>query len=137
MHLTAGNSIRDEENGKNISNSKHDNNDIGVIKKCNGQTFAEERAILIDTCHVRCAVVQIMSAFIYICKELNSKKNESSTISFIIFFLNLISVKICSLIQIVSRLFHSRRSVCCATLPLRSYTTLQEVELGMRKKDEL
>ena len=32
MHLTAGNSIPDEENGKNISNSKHDNNDICVIK---------------------------------------------------------------------------------------------------------
>ena len=52
--------------GKNISNSKHDNNDIGIIKKCIGQTFAEERAILIDTCHVRCAVVQFMRAFIYI-----------------------------------------------------------------------
>ena len=117
MHLTAGNSISDEENGKNISNSKHDNNDIGVIKKCNGQTFAEERAILIDTCHVRCAVVQIMRAFIYICKELNSKKNESSTISFIIFFLNLISVKICSLIQIVSRLFRSRRNGLLCNAP--------------------
>ena len=54
------------------------------------------------------------------CKELNGKKNESSTISFIIYLLNLISVKICSLVQIVSRLFRSRRSVCCATLPLRS-----------------
>ena len=74
MHLTAGNSIPAEENSKNSSNSKHDNNDIGIIKKCNGQTFSEERAMLIDTCHVRCAVVQIMRAFIYICKELNGKK---------------------------------------------------------------
>ena len=96
MHLTAGNSIPGEENGKNIFNSKHDNNDIGIIKKCNGQTFAEERAMLIDTCHVRCAVVQIMRAFIYICKELNGKKkiSVSSTIAFIIYLLNLISVKI-------------------------------------------
>ena len=74
MHLTAGNSIPGEENGKNISNSKHSNNDIGIIKKCNGQTFAEERAILIDTFQVRCTVVQIMCAFVYICKELNGKK---------------------------------------------------------------
>ena len=66
MLLTAGNSIPVEENGKNISNSKHDNNDIGIIKKCVGQTFAEERAILVDTCHLRCAVVQIMRAFVYI-----------------------------------------------------------------------
>ena len=73
MHLKAGNSIPGEDNGKNISHSKHDNNDIGIIKKCIGQTFAEERAILIDTFHVRCTVVQIMCAFIYICKELNCK----------------------------------------------------------------
>ena len=96
MHLTAGNLITGEENGKNISNSKHDNNDISIIKKSNGQTFAEKRAMLIDTCHVRCAVVQIMRAFIYICKELNGKKkiSVSSTIAFMIYLLNLISVKI-------------------------------------------
>ena len=75
MHLTAVNLILGEENGKNISNSKHDNNEIGIIKKCVGQTFAEERAILIDTCHVGCAVVQIMRAFIYICKDWMARKN--------------------------------------------------------------
>ena len=70
--MTAGNLIPGEENDKHIS--KHDNNDIDIIKKCIGQTFAEERAILIDTLHVRCTVVQIMRAFIYIYKELNGKK---------------------------------------------------------------
>ena len=95
MHLTAGNSIPSQENAKNISNSKHDNNDIGVITKSIGQTFAEERAILIDTFHVRCTVMQIMRAFIYICKKLNDKKIVNHRLfSFIIYLLNLISVKI-------------------------------------------
>ena len=49
---------------------------IFMIKKCNGQTFAEERAILIDTFHVRCTVVQIMLAFVHICKEFNGKKKK-------------------------------------------------------------
>ena len=120
MHLTAGNSIPDEENGKNISNSKHDNNDIRIVKECIGQTFAEERAILVDTCHVRCAVVQITRAFIYICKELNRKKKLiiDDFIHHIFvepnFHQNSIFDSNCELP------FRSRRSVCCATLPLRS-----------------
>ena len=41
------------------------------------------------------------------------------------------------MIQIMSRLFRTPRSVCCAMLPPRSWTVLQEVELGMRKRNEL
>ena len=37
MHLTAGNSIPGEENGKNISNSKHDNNEIVLLRSVMGK----------------------------------------------------------------------------------------------------